>query len=147
MLKLDIDTSTVELSPPSQQPRRATRTSPRLVAAAALTLILSITALFAVSALLWLLPATGVPLLSPLRAHHAAPDPSPPPSFAGALRPELHASRAPAMIRLNWTVSTGVRAPDGVDKMVYLINGAPFWLFSRACADCRPIPRPPYRGA
>ncbi|KAH8662377.1 multicopper oxidase-domain-containing protein [Xylariales sp. PMI_506] len=40
-----------------------------------------------------------------------------------ALHPEDHAFRDPQAITLNWTVSSGIRAPDGVKKRLYLVNG------------------------
>ena len=40
-----------------------------------------------------------------------------------ALHPEDHIYRSTATIELNWTVTAGFRAPDGVQKRVYLING------------------------
>lgn len=40
-----------------------------------------------------------------------------------ALHPERHISRGPATLIFNWTVTLGTRAPDGVEKQVYLVNG------------------------
>jgi hypothetical protein len=39
------------------------------------------------------------------------------------LHPEDHRSRDPVTLRLHWTITSGFRAPDGVKKKVYLING------------------------
>ena len=39
------------------------------------------------------------------------------------LRPELHKPRAPQNIEQDWVITSGIRAPDGVQKEVYLING------------------------
>ena len=39
------------------------------------------------------------------------------------LHPEEHIHRPPTEIELRWSVTTGFRAPDGVKKRVYLING------------------------
>ncbi|KAK9778464.1 putative Iron transport multicopper oxidase FET3 [Seiridium cardinale] len=39
------------------------------------------------------------------------------------LHPEDHAYRDPQNITLSWTISTGLRSPDGVKKRVYLVNG------------------------
>jgi len=39
------------------------------------------------------------------------------------LHPEEHIHRPPTEIELRWSVTTGFRAPDGVKKHVYLING------------------------
>ncbi|KAK1092608.1 hypothetical protein LTR48_004004 [Friedmanniomyces endolithicus] len=40
------------------------------------------------------------------------------------LHPEEHTFRKPTTITQNWTVSTGLRRPDGVLKQVYLVNNA-----------------------
>ena len=40
------------------------------------------------------------------------------------LHPENHVYRAPAVIEHHWSISSGYRAPDGVRKRIYLINGA-----------------------
>jgi hypothetical protein len=39
------------------------------------------------------------------------------------LHPGDHVNRAPSTIRLTWKITAGTRAPDGVEKRVYLING------------------------
>lgn len=39
------------------------------------------------------------------------------------LRPEDHIYRQPKTIQYSWNITTGIRAPDGVTKQVYLING------------------------
>lgn len=39
------------------------------------------------------------------------------------LHPEEHASRPPATLSFNWTITAGLRSPDGVQKRVYLVNG------------------------
>jgi hypothetical protein len=39
------------------------------------------------------------------------------------LHPEDHVSRNPGIVNLHWTITSGFRAPDGVKKRVYLING------------------------
>jgi hypothetical protein len=39
------------------------------------------------------------------------------------LHPSQHATRPATTIVLNWTISVGTRAPDGVQKRVYLVNG------------------------
>ena len=39
------------------------------------------------------------------------------------LRPELHKQRAAQDIEHDWVITSGIRAPDGVQKEVYLING------------------------
>ncbi|KAF5591171.1 L-ascorbate oxidase [Fusarium subglutinans] len=38
------------------------------------------------------------------------------------LHPEDHARRPPTTLTLNWTITTGTRSPDGVEKRVYLVN-------------------------
>lgn len=45
------------------------------------------------------------------------------PSLGIALHPEEHRSRHPRRITLHWTITSDIRAPDGVKKRVYLING------------------------
>ncbi|KAF5550714.1 hypothetical protein FMEXI_3673 [Fusarium mexicanum] len=42
--------------------------------------------------------------------------------FGYRLHPEDHARRPPTTITLNWTITTGTRSPDGVEKRVYLVN-------------------------
>ncbi|TVY91410.1 Laccase [Lachnellula willkommii] len=39
------------------------------------------------------------------------------------LHPERHISRAPTTVKLHWEITQGYRSPDGVRKLVYLING------------------------
>lgn len=41
------------------------------------------------------------------------------------LHPEQHVFRQPHKIRLEWNVTKESRAPDGVSKDIYLINGKP----------------------
>ncbi|RDA90781.1 hypothetical protein CP533_3606 [Ophiocordyceps camponoti-saundersi (nom. inval.)] len=38
------------------------------------------------------------------------------------LHPENHAGREPTVLTFNWTVTRALRRPDGVEKMVYLVN-------------------------
>lgn len=40
-----------------------------------------------------------------------------------SLHPEKHISRAANTIKLRWNVTQGYRSPDGVRKLVFLING------------------------
>ncbi|PFH57632.1 hypothetical protein XA68_14771 [Ophiocordyceps unilateralis] len=42
--------------------------------------------------------------------------------LAVMLHPERHNRRRPTVLLFNWTVTQGLRAPDGVEKMVYLVN-------------------------
>ncbi|KAF8849353.1 hypothetical protein BDZ45DRAFT_680586 [Acephala macrosclerotiorum] len=44
-------------------------------------------------------------------------------NLATVLRPQDHMHREPKTIHHSWNITTGVRAPDGVTKQVYLING------------------------
>lgn len=39
------------------------------------------------------------------------------------LHPQAHASRPPTTLVFNWTITSGLRSPDGVEKQVYLVNG------------------------
>ena len=43
--------------------------------------------------------------------------------LAIALDSKQHATRPAMTVVFNWTVSAGTRAPDGVQKRVYLVNG------------------------
>jgi hypothetical protein len=45
------------------------------------------------------------------------------PSLGIVLHPENHRSRDAGIITLHWTITSDFRAPDGVKKRVYLING------------------------
>ncbi|KAI8711503.1 hypothetical protein NCS52_01414100 [Fusarium sp. LHS14.1] len=38
------------------------------------------------------------------------------------LHPEEHAFRPPTTLTFNWTITAGLRSPDGVQKRVYLVN-------------------------
>ncbi len=53
------------------------------------------------------------------------------PSLGIVLRPEDHRSRNASIITLHWTITSDFRAPDGVKKRVYLINGK-FSAFHRS---------------
>jgi hypothetical protein len=50
-------------------------------------------------------------------------DPEGMPSLGIVLHPESHRSRNASIITLHWTITSDFRAPDGVKKRVYLING------------------------
>ncbi|RDA82392.1 hypothetical protein CP532_6272 [Ophiocordyceps camponoti-leonardi (nom. inval.)] len=54
----------------------------------------------------------------------AAADPAQddPKQLAVKLHPENHVRREPTVLTFNWTVTRGLRSPDGVEKMVYLVN-------------------------
>ncbi|GJN72156.1 hypothetical protein PLICBS_006228 [Purpureocillium lilacinum] len=52
-------------------------------------------------------------------SHHSESD-----QLAIRLHPDKHAARAPTTLTLDWNITRGVRAPDGVEKPVYLVNGA-----------------------
>lgn len=43
--------------------------------------------------------------------------------LATVLHPEQHIFRDARTIRLQWNITLGQRAPDGVTKQVYLVNG------------------------
>ncbi|KAI8608695.1 Cupredoxin [Chytriomyces sp. MP71] len=57
---------------------------------------------------------------------HARPSPTPssPKMLGLQLRPREHANRPPATLTFNWTITSGRRAPDGVEKGVLLVNDA-----------------------
>lgn len=65
-------------------------------------------------------------VLSQARLHFASPtveDPEPAGGLTVALYPEKHQQREKTTIHLDWTISKGTKAPDGVEKLVYLVNG------------------------
>ncbi|KHO00390.1 Multicopper oxidase family protein [Metarhizium album ARSEF 1941] len=67
----------------------------------------------------------AMPLLGYVR--HLASASPPRPSvkqLAIALDPEKHVSRSAATREFHWNVTLGAMAPDGVEKQVYLVNGA-----------------------
>jgi hypothetical protein len=39
------------------------------------------------------------------------------------LNPELHRYRENTAVYLDWTITEGLRFPDGIQKLVYLVNG------------------------
>lgn len=45
------------------------------------------------------------------------------PRISIPLHPDRHISRAPETITLKWNITQSYRSPDGVRKLVYLING------------------------
>ncbi|KAJ4138626.1 hypothetical protein NW768_002476 [Fusarium equiseti] len=45
-----------------------------------------------------------------------------PKQLAYLLHPQEHASRPPTTLVFNWTITSGLRSPDGVEKQVYLVN-------------------------
>jgi hypothetical protein len=54
---------------------------------------------------------------------HLADDAVDDDSLGIILHPEEHRSRDSVIITLHWTITSDFRAPDGVKKRVYLING------------------------
>ena len=40
------------------------------------------------------------------------------------LHPSEHSTRDPTTLTFDWHITLGTRAPDGVEKQVYLVNGA-----------------------
>lgn len=46
------------------------------------------------------------------------------PRMSIPLHPEKHISREAGIIKLQWNITQGHRSPDGVRKLVYLINGS-----------------------
>ncbi|KAE8443035.1 hypothetical protein EG329_002429 [Mollisiaceae sp. DMI_Dod_QoI] len=49
------------------------------------------------------------------------------------LHPEDHVQRAPRTVTYYWNITAGFRSPDGVKKLVYLVNG----LFPGPTIECR----------
>jgi hypothetical protein len=47
----------------------------------------------------------------------------PPRVFSIQLHPRDHITRLPTSLTHHWNITKGLRAPDGVNKTVYLING------------------------
>ncbi len=45
------------------------------------------------------------------------------PQLAISLHPEAHTLREKTTLSFEWNVTRGMRSPDGVEKLVYLING------------------------
>jgi hypothetical protein len=50
-------------------------------------------------------------------------DPRPLRQFAVELHPKEHTRRLPTSLTHHWNITKGLRAPDGINKTVYLING------------------------
>ncbi|EGX88248.1 ferro-O2-oxidoreductase [Cordyceps militaris CM01] len=55
--------------------------------------------------------------------HLTAKQPQTRDQVAIPLHPHIHSSRGAKTLRFDWTVTTGLRSPDGVEKLVYLVNG------------------------
>jgi hypothetical protein len=49
------------------------------------------------------------------------------------LHPVEHVLREPKVVNLRWNITRGYRSPDGVKKLVYLINGS---IIDRWCQFC-----------
>lgn len=45
------------------------------------------------------------------------------PNFTSLLHPQNHTHRKAHRVELQWNITAGIRRPDGVAKMVYLVNG------------------------
>ena len=64
-----------------------------------------------------------------------------------SLHPNAHRSRPPKTLHFDWTITTGIRRPDGVKKKVYLVNGKLCGLMPSRFTELnsnRSIPRPDY---
>jgi hypothetical protein len=55
------------------------------------------------------------------------------PNLGAVLRPQDHTNREARTSHFIWNITTGIRAPDGVTKQVYLINGMHSFLFHCPC--------------
>jgi hypothetical protein len=55
---------------------------------------------------------------------HASGAPLDDSQLAIPLHPTEHSTRDPTTLTFDWHVTLGTKAPDGVEKEVYLINGA-----------------------
>lgn len=53
-----------------------------------------------------------------------------------ALHPELHVSRPPRTLKLDWSVTRQQHRPDGVLRDVYFINGIAHALAKSCCRTC-----------
>jgi FtsP/CotA-like multicopper oxidase with cupredoxin domain len=62
------------------------------------------------------------------------------PNLAHTLNPQEHVNREPKTIRHVWKVTTGFRAPDGVRKRVYLINGLSQTSSKQKHDELTPVP-------
>ena len=51
------------------------------------------------------------------------PESGPSRPFSIELHPKDHIRRLPTSLSHHWNITKGIRAPDGVNKSVYLING------------------------
>lgn len=69
------------------------------------------------------------PIPTPATTTVPLPDPAQETSFV--LNPREHIAREPKTLRMTWNVTRETREPDGVEKLVYLING-------RSTADLGP---------
>lgn len=90
-----------------------------------------------------------IPLLQSNNHHEVSSIAVDEPTRLQDLHPEDHVYRPPKTIEFNWTVSSGMRRPDGVVKKVYLINGVlPLKSISRRSnlMCIRPLPGPDNRG-
>ncbi|UNI22443.1 hypothetical protein JDV02_008332 [Purpureocillium takamizusanense] len=110
-----------EVKPP---PRYASRSDS---AAVALTACIASSSRWTIIGVLVLTSVLALPLLaflgrgaSPAVASHA-PDGD---QLAIRLHPDKHVARSPTTLTFNWNITRDLRAPDGVEKLVYLVNGA-----------------------
>lgn len=62
------------------------------------------------------------PIPTPTPTPVILPDPAQETGFV--LNPQDHNARAPKTLRITWNVTRELRQPDGVEKQIYLINGA-----------------------
>jgi FtsP/CotA-like multicopper oxidase with cupredoxin domain len=62
-------------------------------------------------------------LFQNFRLEMSVEDISDEPGMSISLHPGRHTSRAPTILNLQWEITRGYRSPDGVRKLVYLING------------------------
>lgn len=77
----------------------------------------------AAAAALLLAAALALPLMALLARRPRLALARRPGQLAIPLHPARHAARAPATLSFRWNVTLASRAPDGVDKPVYLVNG------------------------
>lgn len=67
--------------------------------------------------------------------HLTAKQPQTRDQVAIPLHPHIHSSRGAKTLRFDWTVTTGLRSPDGVEKLVYLVNGESATPRRTTCVD------------
>lgn len=82
-----------------------------------------ITVLIVLSVVTFVLDYQQLHLIPKLKLSFLYPFHTSVPELAIRLHPELHSQRRPQTLHIRWEITQGHRSPDGVRKLVYLING------------------------